>query len=373
MSDWRTATLDELVKLQRGHDLPTAQRRSGNVPVVGAAGPSGVHDTAIVKAPGVVVGRAGASMGHATFCEVDFWPLNTSLYATDFLGNNPRFVYYLLDQIDFSGYNSGAAQPVLNRNYIKQIQISLPEPSEQRAIVDVLGALDDKIAVNGRIAAVSLELARASYISSSPSEQQTIGSLAQVFDGPHATPQKVADGPWFLSISSLQGGLLELSESAHISEEDFPRWTRRVQPAAGDVLFSYETRIGEAALMPSNIQACLGRRMALLRTMNPEVSGALLLHAFLGNFFQQEIKQRTIHGATVDRIPLRELPMWPILLPSASIRGALSSALSSLHLTIEQTERESQALATLRDTLLPQLMSGRLRVKDAEKIVENHV
>ncbi|MCW2904645.1 MAG: restriction endonuclease subunit [Streptosporangiaceae bacterium] len=249
--------------------------------------------------------------------------------------------------------------------------IQLPKLTEQQAVVSVLGALDDKIAVNERIATVSLELAKTSYLSANPSETRTIGGLAQVFDGPHATPKKVTDGPWFLSISSLQGGLLELSESAHVSEDDFPNWTRRVQPSDGDVLFSYETRLGEAALMPSDIQACLGRRMALLRSTDPQVSGALLLHAFLGNSFQEEIKRRTIHGATVERIPLKELPTWPIVLPPTESLGSLSSALSSFHQAIEHAKRESRTLAALRDTLLPQLMSGRLRVRDAEKIVED--
>nr|WP_246486873.1 restriction endonuclease subunit S [Kribbella qitaiheensis] len=166
VGEWRPATLDQLVKLQRGHDLPTSQRRNGSVPVMGAAGQSGTHDTALVKAPGVVLGRAGASMGKATYCDVDFWPLNTSLYVTDFLGNDPRFVYYLLGLIDFSGYNSGAAQPMLNRNYIKRVQISLPELPEQRAIAGIIGALDDKIVANERVAAMARELWRRARIRS---------------------------------------------------------------------------------------------------------------------------------------------------------------------------------------------------------------
>lgn len=67
MSEWRTMTLDQVVRFQRGYDLPTQNRRHGSVQVVGAAGPSGFHDTAMVSGPGVVLGRAGASMGKATY------------------------------------------------------------------------------------------------------------------------------------------------------------------------------------------------------------------------------------------------------------------------------------------------------------------
>ncbi|MFL4906033.1 hypothetical protein ACJ6WF_23365 [Streptomyces sp. MMS24-I2-30] len=317
-----------------------------------------------------ILDALGGAVIPASFCR---------LVRVDTSAVLPKYASYALQDM----YRSGRAAFYENQSTgISNFQFEvfldnecprLPPLHEQEAVVSILGALDDKIAVNERIAAVSLELAKASYLSARPSEPRVIGSLAQVFDGPHATPKKVAEGPWFLSISSLQGGLLELSESAHISEEDFPIWTRRVQPTAGDVLFSYETRLGEAALMPSDIQACLGRRMALLRSTDPQVSGAMLLHAFLGMSFQEEIKRRTIHGATVDRIPLKELSSWSILLPPTGILGDLSSDLRSLHQTIEHAKGESQTLAALRDALLPQLMSGRLRVKDAEKIVEDHV
>ena len=68
-------------------------------------------------------------------------------------------------------------------------------------------------------------------------------------------------------------------------DEDFKRWTRRVVPHPGDLLFSYETRLGEAALMPEGIQACLGRRMALLRpnrvSYRAKIPPLSLLESFL--------------------------------------------------------------------------------------------
>jgi type I restriction enzyme S subunit len=80
-----------------------------------------------------------------------------------------------------------------------------------------------------------------------------IGDIAEVFDGPHATPKKLDTGPHFLSISSLEKGRLDLSKSAFLSEEDFKKWAKRVTPKEGDLLFSYETRLGEAALMPAGV------------------------------------------------------------------------------------------------------------------------
>src|SRR5207253_5158137 len=74
-----------------------------------------------------------------------------------------RFVYYLLKTIDFSGYNTGSAQPSLNRNHVRNIPVHLPRPPEQRAVAGVLGALDDKIEQNRRTSAALERLARAIF------------------------------------------------------------------------------------------------------------------------------------------------------------------------------------------------------------------
>jgi type I restriction enzyme, S subunit len=137
---WRTTSLGELISLRRGHDLTWRQRRDGYVPVMGSAGVNGFHDQAIAPGPGVVLGRSGASFGRAHFCDADFWPHNTALYVTDFHGNCPRYVYYLLSSIDFSRHNTGGAQQSLNRNFIAPLTISVPSPHEQLILAS---ALDD--------------------------------------------------------------------------------------------------------------------------------------------------------------------------------------------------------------------------------------
>lgn len=158
----------------------------------------------------------------------------------------------------------------------------------------------------------------------------TVGAIAALYDGPHATPEKKVSGPWFLSISSLDGGRLNLNESAHVSEADFEIWTRRIVPKEGDVLFSYETRLGEAASMPTGLRACLGRRMALLRPDRAAVDPRFLLYVYLAPQFQNLIRERTIHGATVNRIPLVEMPQWPIRLPPLDEQRAISEVLGAL-------------------------------------------
>src|SRR3990172_8827320 len=162
-SEWRSMKLGDFVTLQRGHDLPDAERKPGTVPVIGSFGVTGYHDTPKAKGPGVTVGRSGASFGVVTYSPVDFWPHNACLYVIDFHGNDERFAYYFLKSLDFSGFNSGSAQPSLNRNFIHPIPVTIPPLPEQRAIAHILGVLDDKIELNRRMNATLESMARALF------------------------------------------------------------------------------------------------------------------------------------------------------------------------------------------------------------------
>ncbi|MCU1335917.1 MAG: hypothetical protein JWO19_1498 [Bryobacterales bacterium] len=146
----RSKTIGDLVSLQRGHDLTENERKEGIVPIIGSAGQHGLHNVARARGPGVTVGRSGGSIGKVTFVEQDYWPHNTCIYVTDFKGNDPRFVAYLLGTINLAQLNSGAAQPSLNRNFIYKVPISFPDTPIQSRIAAMLAAYDDLIENNRR-------------------------------------------------------------------------------------------------------------------------------------------------------------------------------------------------------------------------------
>ncbi|WP_072062345.1 restriction endonuclease subunit S [Serratia marcescens] len=185
----------------------------------------------------------------------------------------------------------------------------------------------------------------------SHSYMTTIGEIAEVFDGPHATPKKLPSGPYFLSISSLDKGRLDLTKSAFLSEEDFKKWTKRVTPKEGDLLFSYETRLGEAALMPAGVRACLGRRMGLLRFNKAKVMPEYALYAYLSPAFQQTIKANTLTGATVDRLSISEFPNFPIRIPPLEEQKKVADLLGSIDKKIALNNRINAELEAMAKTL----------------------
>lgn len=172
-----------------------------------------------------------------------------------------------------------------------------------------------------------------------------IGELCVgIYDGPHATPKKTSAGPVFLGIATLNQGRLNLAEAEYLSEEDFVKWTRRVTPQPGDIVFSYETRLGETAIIPEGLRCCLGRRMALMRPDRTKVDPRFLVYAFLGPTFQETIRSRTVHGSTVERILLTEFPNFPILVPSLSEQRRIAAYLGAIDEKIELNGRMNETL-----------------------------
>jgi type I restriction enzyme, S subunit len=172
-----------------------------------------------------------------------------------------------------------------------------------------------------------------------------------IYDGPHATPEKTLSGPVFLGISSLSKGRIDLSKSENLSEDNFKKWTRRITPQSNDVVFSYETRLGEAALIPEGLRCCLGRRMALMRPNLSKVDPQFLLYAYLSPEFQNTVRERTIHGSTVDRILLTEFPEYPITVPPLPEQKAIARILGALDDKIELNQKMNQTLEAMAQAI----------------------
>lgn len=143
--------LGEAIELQRGYDLTSAQMEPGTIPVAGSNGVIGHHNVSKTSAPAITIGRSG-TIGKVHFYNEPIWPHNTSLFITNYKGNNARYIYYLLQQVDFKKVCDSSVIPSLNRNFVYPIKVKfVSDLDEQRKIAAVLTALDDKIALNKRI------------------------------------------------------------------------------------------------------------------------------------------------------------------------------------------------------------------------------
>lgn len=141
---WSQSLWKDIASFQRGYDLPNRAFIKGIYPVVCSNGVIGYHNQFIANGPGVVTGRSG-TIGKVHFIPVNFWPHNTSLWITDFHGNDPKYIYYLLSTLDLAAIATGSGVPTLNRNDIYSLTKLVPPVPEQKSIAAALSDADGLI------------------------------------------------------------------------------------------------------------------------------------------------------------------------------------------------------------------------------------
>lgn len=150
-SKWIECELGDFIELKRGYDLPKSTRNEGSIPIISSSGFTDFHDKPMVKGPGVVTGRYG-TIGEVFYSEEDFWPLNTTLYVVDFKGNDPLFVYYLLQTISYADYTDKAAVPGVNRNHLHKAKVNVPISQDiQQKVAAQLYQLEKRVALSKQI------------------------------------------------------------------------------------------------------------------------------------------------------------------------------------------------------------------------------
>jgi type I restriction enzyme, S subunit len=408
-SEWASRSLGEFVRLQRGHDLTAAEQKVGSVPVMGSAGPNGTHSDALAKGPGLVIGRSGASIGRLHFSEVDYWPHNTCLYVTDFLGSNPRFAYYLLQTLNLAGYNSGSAQPSLNRNFIYSIRIQVPARREQDEIVDVLNSLDCRIAIlrdtNATLEAIAQALFKSWFVDFDPVrakqqglapagtdeataalfpdsfEESALGLVPQGWRSsnlaaistvgigktpPRKEPQwfsdRSSDVRWVSIRDMAAAGAFAFETSEYLTQDAIDRFNVRVIPNH-TVLLSFKMTIGRVAITDGEMTTNEAIAHFKLDKGSPVTSEFIYLA--LRHFDFSTLSSTSSIADAVNSKTVRDLPL---LVPDAAVMVKFHGVVEPLFQRMKIIGRQAQTLATLRDTLLPRLISGQLRLPDAEAL-----
>ena len=377
---WPTVPLGELCDVLDNKRKPITKRdrETGEYPYYGATGIKDYVSGYIFDEPLVLVGEDGAkwASGDQTAFAVEgkCWVNNHAHvlrpHRTRLIDN---WLIHFFFYSDLSEFVSGLTVPKLNQGNLREIPIPLPPLAEQQRIVGLLDEAFDGLATAKANAEKNLQNARALFESHLQSVftqrgpgwvETTIGEVANVFDGPHATPKTVDAGPVFLGISALQDGKINLGETRHVTPEDFRHWTRRVKPQVEDVVFSYETRLGQAAIIPHGLECCLGRRMALVRPNRKRLDPRFFVYQYISPPFRAFLDSKTVRGATVDRIALKEFPSFPISLPKLDEQEQMADQFESLREETQRLarlyERKQAALEALKKSLLHQAFTGEL-------------
>lgn len=263
-------------------------------------------------------------------------------------------------------HNSGGSRRALTKGQVENFEIAAPPVDEQKSVAAVLGALDDKIAVNERIAATADELSstlfhRAMLESPARFTEHALSDTAEFINGRAFTKDATGTGRMVVRIAEINSGP---GNSTVYNDIDVPK-KHLARP--GDVLFAWSGSLTVArwfrpeAIINQHIFKCVPKNGY------PQWLISQLVHRKIDEFRAIAADKATTMGH-IQRKHLDE----PVHLPVPDALRSLNAEMGPLWERALLAEQESQTLATLRDTLLPQLMSGRLRVRDAEKIAEDH-
>ena len=355
MSGTATIPLSDFITLQRGFDLPTAQRKEGTYPVVASTGIAGYHNEHKVEGPGVVIGRSG-SIGGGQYIDGDFWPLNTTLWVKDFKGNSPRFTYYLLKSIDFSRYNAGAGVPTLNRNHIASLRIRIYERPQQERIASILSAYDELIENNRRRIQLLEQAARLLYKEWFVHLRFPGHEHVKIVDGVPEGWERVPLG----DLLTLQRGF------------DLPVKQRKDGPfpiyaSTGINGFHNVAKVKGPGVVTGR-SGSLGTVMYVPRDFWP-LNTALWIKEFkkVGPLFATHLLsemhlEQYSGGAAVPTLNRNDVHSISCLCPTISLMRHFAVFSGSLEQQMQNLKRSIEELARARDLLLPRLMNGEVSV-----------
>jgi type I restriction enzyme S subunit len=289
--------------------------------------------------------------------------------------HDPRFVSYALGLIESKAWivrhAVGATMLNLNTSILAAVPMRVPGIAEQRAIAEVLGALDDKIATNNRQVQLIQDLADSVFaraVGELSEGRLTFGDVADVGGG--GTPRTAVSEYWGGSIRwatptdvTALGAPYLSSTSRMITDAGMAACASRLYPP-GSILMTSRATIGAFAV--AQVATAVNQGFIVVNAKDR------IFQWWLFHEMRSRVKEflTFANGATFLELPRGRFKSLTVRIPEAPAARIFDDAVSPLHLMAVGLSHENRRLTETRDELLPLLMSGRVRVRDAEKVVE---
>jgi type I restriction enzyme S subunit len=414
--DWPLVPLGELTENFDGRRVPVKEndRKPGPYPYYGASGIVDRVDGYLFDGEYLLIGEDGENLRTrqtpiAFMATGKFWVNNHAHIVRGNHRADTRFLSYVLSQTDISGYLTGSTMPKLTQGNLNRLPIISPPLAEQKAIAAVLGALDDKIELNrrmnGTLEAMARALFQSWFVDFDPVRAKLDGrkpvgldeATAALFPAsfqdsklgpiPHgwaadtiknrasniqygftqsATKEPV--GPHFLRITDISGGRIDWSSVPFCQATDEERekyrivdgdiFIARTGASTGDNIYAVEPPPAVFASYLIRIQFSSRGLGRLVGEFTRTADYASYVAGTIGGSAQPNASAQTLAGAS-------------LVFPTEEIADAFYRTVRPFDLMRAANDRESRTLANLRDTLLPKLLSGEIRVSDAEKSIED--
>lgn len=290
--------------------------------------------------------------------------------------------YYISGSTEPMQKNSTGIRNLQLKEY-KQLQIPLPPLPEQKRIVNIL---DEAFAgISQAVANAEKNLANArelfeSYLQKAfennvgGSKSETLNSICDlIVDCEHKTAPTQKTGYPSIRTPNIGCGSLILDNVNRVSEEVYKEWTRRAIPQADDLILAREAPAGNIAVIPKNINVCLGQRTVLIRPKIDKFISKYLAYLILSNDVQKQLLSHST-GATVEHINMKDIRAFKIYnLPALNGQQKIIDDVDNFLCETKKLEtiyqQKLKALTELKQSILQKAFSGGLTTEDLPKQV----
>jgi type I restriction enzyme S subunit len=405
---WSTRQLGDLTENLDNRRIPVKapDRRSGPYPYYGASGVVDHVDKYLFDGEYLLVAEDGENLRSrqtpiAFIARGKFWVNNHAHIVRGNQFADTRYLSYVLSQTDVSGYLTGSTMPKLTQGNLNRIPIIAPPLPSQRAIAHALGTLDDLIELNRETNAILEEMARVLFkswfVDFDPVRAKLEGrppagmdaATAALFPNhfqdselgeiPHgwevkplselcqlgrgASPRPIndfmnGDVPWVKIADATGAGgpfLYETKEKVTRKGAE-----KSVAVAPGDLILSNSATCGVPMFV--ELHGCIHDGWLYFKNLH-SISKLYLFHALI------ELAEHLVNiadGSVQKNLNTNLVGQQGIVVPPKSVIDAFDSQVALWFSMMRDNGLESRDLSTLRDTLLPKLLSGELSVSELE-------
>lgn len=365
--DWKSLRLGDVITLQRGFDLPARLRKIGNIPIISSSGITDVHSESPVSGPGVVTGRYG-TIGEVFFIDRDFWPLNTTLFVSDFKENEPLFIYFFLRTIDYKTYSGKSGVPGVNRNDLHEISVRLPPIKEQRAIAQTLSDIDSLISKQDKL------IVKKRYLKTATMQQLLTGKnrLPGFSEGKGYQKTEIGVIPkdWKIdrvkSLAAITTGGRNTQDRTNDGRYPFfvrSQTTERINSYSfdGEAVLTAGDGVGTGKVFHYiKGKFDIHQRVYKISNFNSNLDG-FFFYTYFSNCFYNRIMSMTAKSS-VDSVRMEMIANMLVPLPSSSEQRAIAQVLSDMNTEIAALETRRDKTKAIKQGMMQELLTGRTRL-----------
>lgn len=396
MEEWKEYKMGDVVNLLDYKRVPLSSKerstRKGCYPYYGAQGIIDYIDDYIFDGTYLLIAEDGENLKSqkqniAQLATGKYW-VNNHAHIVESNGKcDIRYICYLLNTMDLSGYITGSAQPKLNQANLSAISIILPTLETQIKIADYLAMLDDKIQVsrkiNDNLEQQAQALFKSWFVDFEPFKDGefmeselgmipkgwrigTLGDYCKVRSGfAFKSTWWEKEGIKVVKIKNITGECrIDMTDCSCVSE-DHAKMARDFNTKKGDLLIAMTgATIGKFCVVYGNEPYCVNQRVGKFLLGDNPIDKLPFIYCCLkrGEVYNKIINKG--QGSAQPNISGKDIEMITIVYPPQIIYEQFNKKIKVSFELICNNEQESRRLVSLRDTLLPRLMSGEIKVDD---------